>query len=251
MLLIVHGMYAILLFLLGNHNKKLIFIAFLFLSIAVVVGLGFNEKIFVKLFPINYLWSFRLVNLAGLSASLFLLLSTDYKTVHFWRKIHPFYIGATSGVGLILLLTNVSIITMLIPVIYFLVLIAIGTAFISLFKMMIYEFQTNILLLFDIVAIFSYAFWTLYWADIGKNVPYYPFELIIAIMCMACLWFWYFFKVYHESKMLASELQEINDSKDQFLANTAHEFKNPLHSILNITQSILKNEQQHLQPQSS
>src|SRR5699024_2123344 len=87
--------------------------------------------------------------------------------------------------------------------------------------------------------------------DIGKNVPYYPFELIIAIMCMACLWFWYFFKVYHESKMLASELQEINDSKDQFLANTAHEFKNPLHSILNITQSILKNEQQHLQPQSS
>ncbi|WP_445739189.1 histidine kinase dimerization/phospho-acceptor domain-containing protein [Paenibacillus sp. FSL F4-0236] len=38
--------------------------------------------------------------------------------------------------------------------------------------------------------------------------------------------------------------------KDQFLANTSHEFKNPLHSILNMSQSVLKRERHLLQERS-
>src|SRR5690625_7969078 len=42
----------------------------------------------------------------------------------------------------------------------------------------------------------------------------------------------------------------MNDHKDQFLANTSHEFKNPLHSILNMSQSVLNRERHLLQERS-
>src|SRR5690625_4611472 len=42
----------------------------------------------------------------------------------------------------------------------------------------------------------------------------------------------------------------MNDHKDQFLANTSHEFKNPLHSILNMSQSVLNRENHLLQERS-
>src|SRR5690606_13848085 len=40
---------------------------------------------------------------------------------------------------------------------------------------------------------------------------------------------------------LAIRLQHEIKQKDDFLANTSHELRNPLHGIINIAQSILKN----------
>ena len=40
---------------------------------------------------------------------------------------------------------------------------------------------------------------------------------------------------------LAIQLQKEIKRKDDFLANTSHELRNPLHGIINIAQSILHN----------
>lgn len=45
---------------------------------------------------------------------------------------------------------------------------------------------------------------------------------------------------------LAIQLQKEMKQKDDFLANTSHELRNPLHGILNIAQSILRNRPDHL-----
>lgn len=45
---------------------------------------------------------------------------------------------------------------------------------------------------------------------------------------------------------LAVELQNEIKQKDEFLANTSHELRNPLHGIINIAQSILRNRSNHL-----
>ena len=45
---------------------------------------------------------------------------------------------------------------------------------------------------------------------------------------------------------LAIELQEEIKQKDDFLANTSHELRNPLHGIINIAQSILRNRMDNL-----
>lgn len=45
---------------------------------------------------------------------------------------------------------------------------------------------------------------------------------------------------------LAIQLQKEIKQKDDFLANTSHELRNPLHGIINIAQSILHNRPNHL-----
>lgn len=45
---------------------------------------------------------------------------------------------------------------------------------------------------------------------------------------------------------LAIQLQKELKQKDDFLANTSHELRNPLHGIINIAQSILRNRPNHL-----
>src|SRR5690625_1484126 len=56
--------------------------------------------------------------------------------------------------------------------------------------------------------------------------------------------------MYVETKELAVELQRLNKQKDQFLANTSHEFKNPLNGIINLTQSVLLRDKRYLNEKS-
>lgn len=42
---------------------------------------------------------------------------------------------------------------------------------------------------------------------------------------------------------MASRLQQVNERKDEFLANTSHELRNPLQGIMSISQTIYENEQ--------
>ncbi|MFD1205052.1 MULTISPECIES: ATP-binding protein [Sporosarcina] len=48
------------------------------------------------------------------------------------------------------------------------------------------------------------------------------------------------------NEKLAIQLQKEMKQKDDFLANTSHELRNPLHGIINITQSILQNRSDRL-----
>src|SRR5690625_7600196 len=47
------------------------------------------------------------------------------------------------------------------------------------------------------------------------------------------------------------ELQEEMKQKDDFLANTSHELRNPLHGIINIAQSILRKDRKSTRLNSS
>src|SRR5699024_5454930 len=53
-----------------------------------------------------------------------------------------------------------------------------------------------------------------------------------------------------ETREQAEKLREADKVKDDFLANTSHELRNPLHSILNMSQATLEREKATLQPQS-
>lgn len=45
-----------------------------------------------------------------------------------------------------------------------------------------------------------------------------------------------------ENSELVGKLKEEHHKKDQFLANTAHELRNPLHGMMNIAQSVMDEE---------
>lgn len=247
---LMHSVYAFILFLLGNKEKKLLYFSLLTLCVTLTSLLSNDEKLFHQLFYIGYSWDFRLSNAAFIIGCYALLQCTNHRELPYWRRIYPVYTVMNLGTaGITLLLAPYQVI-MLFPVYTLLGGIAAVVTLIAIFKKVITDIKSHLLLLFSILALIHHFLWSLIWRESGLSVVHYPFDMIISMGCLASVWFKDYFKMHANTKEIAATLQRMNDHKDQFLANTSHEFKNPLHSILNLSQSILKRERHLLQERS-
>src|SRR5699024_10035291 len=130
----------------------------------------------------------------------------------------------------------------LFPLYLVLASIAVLVAVTAIFKQIINSFQANVLILLAFIILVDELVWTVYWRETGISVIYYPFHIVITACLFSNILFLDYIKVNAETKKLADNLQAINKQKDQFLAQTSHEFKNPLNGILNMTQSVLDRE---------
>ncbi len=247
---IMHAVYALILYLLGNKEKKLLYFSLLALCVTIMSVFSTDEKLFHQLFYIGVNWDFRVANIAFVIAAYSLLQCTNHSELPYWRRMYPVYKVMVLGtVGITLFLDPTQVI-MLFPVYYLLLGTAGVITLITMFKKLIKGLKSNLLLLFSFLALINHGLWSLILLDSGLSLVYYPFDMIIAMGCLASEWFKGYFIMHANTKELAATLQRMNDHKDQFLANTSHEFKNPLHSILNMSQSVLQREQHLLQDRS-
>lgn len=247
---IMHAVYALILYLIGNKEKKLLYFSLLALCVTITSVFSTDEKLFHQLFYIGINWDFRLTNIAFVIAAYALLQCTNHRELPYWRRMYPVYRIMNLGTAGITLFLNPTQVIMLFPIYYVLGGTAAVITLITMFKKVIKDLKSNLLLLFSFLALMNYALWSLILLDSGLSLVYYPFDMIIAIACLASVWFKDYFIMHANTKELATTLQRMNDHKDQFLANTSHEFKNPLHSILNMSQSVLKRERHLLQERS-
>ncbi len=246
----IHAIYALILFFLGNHDKRLIYFSLLLFCFTLMNLLSNDEKIFHLLFYIGYDWDFRLANAIIPITCSALLQCIDYHKVPYWHKIHPFYSIINLGVAILTLFLSPAQIIMLFPLYYLLAGIAAIVGIIAIIRTIYRDITENILLLLSIVAAIHHFTWAVYWRETGISAVHYPFDLIIAIGLFASIWFKEYFSMHAETEKLALKLQKMNAYKDQFLANTAHEFKNPLHGMINMSQSVLRREKQQLRNKS-
>jgi len=246
----MHAIYALILYVLGSREKKLLYFSLLTFCIAFNNVLSNDEKLFHQLFYIGSAWDFRLSNILVVIGAYALLECTNHRELPYWRKIYPTYLVVSLGtVGISLFLEPPQVI-MLFPAYTLLGVIAAGIAMITIFKKVIKDIKSNLLLLFSFFALVHHFLWLLIWRESGFSLVYYPFDMIVSMACLASVWFRDYFMMHANTKELATTLQRMNDHKDQFLANTSHEFKNPLHSILNMSESVLKRERPLLQERS-
>nr|WP_156113120.1 ATP-binding protein [Paenibacillus sp. FSL H7-0737] len=247
---IMHAVYALILYLIGNREKKLLYFSLLAFCVTITSVFSTDEKLFHQLFYIGIDWDFRLTNIAFVIAAYALLQCTNHRELPYWRRMYPVYKIMNLGTAGITLFLNPTQVIMLFPIYYVLGGTAAVITLITMFKKVIKDLKSNLLLLISFLALMNYALWSLILLDSGLSLVYYPFDMIIAIACLASVWFKDYFIMHANTKELATTLQRMNDHKDQFLANTSHEFKNPLHSILNMSQSVLKRERHLLQERS-
>lgn len=247
---LVHAGYSLILFLLGNREKKLLYFSLLTLCTALSNVFSSDEKLFHLLFYIGYDWDFRISNAALIIGFYALLECTDHRELPYWRRIYPVYTAMSVGTAGITLLLTPDQIIMLFPVYFLLVSIATMITIIAIMKRVMKDIKSHLLLLISILALVHHLVWMLIWRESGLSVVNYPFDLIISMGCFASVWFHDYFHMHANTKSLAATLQRMNDHKDQFLANTSHEFKNPLHGIMNMSQAVLKRERHLLQERS-
>jgi sensor histidine kinase YesM len=247
---IMHAVYALILYLLGNKEKKLLYFSLLALCVTIMSVFSTDEKLFHQLFYIGINWDFRVANIAFVIAAYALLQCTNHRELPYWRRMYPVYKVMNLGTAGITLFLDPTQVIMLFPVYYLLLGTAGVITLITMFKKVIKGLKSNLLLLFSFFALMNHSLWSLILLDSGLSLVYYPFDMIIAMGCLASEWFKGYFIMHANTKELAATLQRMNDHKDQFLANTSHEFKNPLHSMLNMSQSVLQREQHLLQERS-
>jgi two-component system sensor histidine kinase ChiS len=66
-----------------------------------------------------------------------------------------------------------------------------------------------------------------------------PFGLYTLIFAQTLVLASRFADAFKEKKQLSEQLVSLNEMKDEFLFNTSHELKTPLHGIMNLSQSML------------
>jgi two-component system, sensor histidine kinase ChiS len=249
-LFLMHSVYALILFLLGNREKRLLYFSLLTLCVTLSSVLSTDEKLFHQLFYIGSDWDFRLSNAAFMIGCYALLECTTHRELPYWRRVYPVYNVMIIGTaGLTLFLAPPQVI-MLFPVYFLLGFTTAIITIIAIVKKVIKGIKDHLLLLFSMLALVHHFLWALILRESALSVAHYPFDLIFSMGCLAAVWFKGYFNMHANTKEIAATLQRVNDHKDQFLANTSHEFKNPLHSILNMSQSVLNREGHLLQERS-
>ncbi|GGG78816.1 ATP-binding protein [Paenibacillus radicis (ex Gao et al. 2016)] len=247
---LMHGVYALILFLAGTRDRRLLYFSLLVVSAMLITLLGSDEKILHYWIPLNYDWGFKLVHLLMITGAYALLQSVMHQLPNRLRKVYPFCIVFFIAAILWAVVMPVHYVVM----VQFLYVLAFAAAvLITLMSMIltsIKEIGDNLLLLLALLAFTSNFVWWIFFLATGIKVVYYPFDLIVSTTCLSSVWFRHYFFVYSETRKLAAKLQETDKVKDQFLANTSHELKNPLHGIINISQAVLEREQHSLNEKS-
>lgn len=247
----IHAIYSIILFFIGNmEEKRLLYFSLLSMSIMNYYLLASDDKLLSYLFPINYEWGFKLVHLAmvGIGFSLIQCIK-HWMPKHMSKYTRWFRIFCGLAAFMAIVLPTRYIVTYQ-DIYIFILGIALVITILTVMRKSIKEVRHNIFLLLAILAFGNNYIWDGLFLIFGIKVIMYPFDLIITMACLATLWFKGYAKVYSDTKELATKLQKANKLKDEFLANTSHELRNPLHGILNISKAVLEREERVLSDKS-
>ncbi|WP_145324895.1 ATP-binding protein [Paenibacillus xylanexedens] len=254
LILLLHGMYACILYAFNPQERALLVGAILTLSVGIAVMMG-HDNILMLWLPVNYTWGIkiRLISLLLQNACI-LLLFQRLMMVHVrkaWLQLHVVITLIYTVVIVVvpihityaMIHYNVINIFFLVSMIWFLYIV--GT--------MIFRKQGDrdiVFLLLTAGGITSNLLWSV--AETARDVTtvYYPIDIIFAITGFSAYWFKKYFRNASENMKLNTELQKGDKIKDQFLANTSHELRTPLHGIINIAYNVVTREKSRLDERS-
>ncbi|ETT50121.1 hybrid sensor histidine kinase/response regulator [Paenibacillus sp. FSL H7-689] len=254
LVLLLHGMYACILYAFNRQERSLLVGAVLTLSVGITVTMG-HDNILMLWLPINYTWGIkiRLISLLLQNACI-LLLFQRLTMVHVrkaWLQWHVVMTLIYTAVIVVVPIHityamidyNVINLFFLVSMIWFLYIV--GT--------MIFRKQADrdiVFLLLTAGGIISNLIWSV--VETAKDVTtvYYPIDIIFAITGFSAYWFKKYFRNVRENMKLNTELQKGDKIKDQFLANTSHELRTPLHGIINIAHNVITREKNRLDERS-
>ncbi|MCJ8012955.1 ATP-binding protein [Paenibacillus sp. KQZ6P-2] len=242
----LHVLYGFILYLVGGRDKRLIYFSLMILCVILATLLD-GERLLYTWIPFTYEWSFKIIYLGMLSGGYFLHQLIKGKLPLSLRRRASLAYELLCGIAVlsvlllplhvVLALQELYIVLMFIPCFFLPAVMYRSTAKIDV---------DNIFLLLAAIASISSMIWLIIINIVHIEMISYPFDLIIAMICFSAFWFKRFFRLSEESHKLANTLKQADKQKDDFLSTVAHELRNPLHGMINISQSVSEREQDKL-----
>lgn len=253
--LLLHGIYACMLYLLNRKERSLLLFSLLTLAAGLSV-VADHDNIFMLWVPLNYEWALKLSLLANLwMAFLFLYFCRSFSTVAKGTKGVAVYTALLTMYSAFLLVAPPGLVhatRSVINLFMLLYLYPFGWSIYAAIRAYLAKKsgEDAIFLLLTAAAIISHVGWSILDDFLPTPTVYYPIDMIAAIVSFSAYWFQKFFRKTQENIKLTHRLQEEDKLKDRFLANTSHELRTPLHGIINIAQSLLERDHGQLNDKS-
>ncbi|MDF2660804.1 MAG: hypothetical protein K0Q94_3595 [Paenibacillus sp.] len=241
----IHVLYGFVLYLVGGRDRRLIYYSLMIVCIIMATLLD-GERLLYVWIPFPFVWSLKSIYLVMISGGFFLYQLVKEKVPFVHRRVSRIY-ELLCGIAFIsvlvlplsaaLSLQGGYLILMFIPCLMTPVL---------LFRSAVRIDMDNIFLLLAATAAINSLIWLVVMHIAGIELISYPFDLIIAMICFSAYWFRRYIRMSEESKELTNKLRQAGKQKDEFLSTVAHELRNPLHGLINISQSVAAREQSKL-----
>ncbi|RAV21124.1 ATP-binding protein [Paenibacillus contaminans] len=239
LILLLHAVYAVILYFMGVREKALLYFFLLIICTITSILIDDNGLLLVWL-PIDYDSAFRIYYLVYLGIAVFIFqyakhLLPEYKIVKGLRSYTAICAVYAAFVPFLPIawLKLAGYFHFAIVLVPFLIVPLL--AFITAIR----GHKDVIFILLGMSAVSLNIIWGAI-KNLGPmEMGYYPFDMIAAFIAFASYWFRRYLRSSAQTAKLAEKLLEEDKRKDQFLANTSHELRNPLHGILNIAQTLL------------
>lgn len=242
LILLIHAVYAGLLFIMGLRQKGLLYFSLLIVS-AIVAILIDDDALLLTWLPINYDMTLRIYYLAYLGNAVFLMQLVKYLLPKYSaiRGLKTYMtVCAIFAIAALFLpirwLSFADLLHTLLVIVPFLIVPMIA------FQAVSKGHKDVIFILLGLTATTTNMIWGLIKNTGWKEMGYYPFDILAAFIAFASFWFMHYLRNSTQTTKLAEQLLKEDKLKDQFLVNTSHELRNPLHGILNIAQTVLSSE---------
>ncbi len=252
-IMLIHGIYACILKAIKPSKKGILFFALaaFFTAASVLIS---DNKVLGYFIALNSEWDKRLTYLfyAGLSLSFLLFVlrtfAPSYKRIALVAStLFGIYFAYLLFVPLSLLHKTGFLLTIAI-------VFAFSTITFIMLKVMQARIRGALLLYLTALAVASNVLWMVLYRYVDSiampTLMFYPVDLTVAFLCFSSFWFLRFFHAEDENVKLLAKLQQEYKRKDQFLASTSHEMRNPLHGMMNIAQTVATENKQVLDEKS-
>lgn len=243
-LFLVHSIYAFFLYFTGRRNKQRQLLYYgLFLAISAVSVL-LDDDIVLQL-PIGIEWTTDLLLISFVCTLLAMLLVIK----HLFRidtKFFHFIIPFTTLLLLAVFFVPLEKSLYLIPLLTVFYMTSLIFLFRQTLKIIRMGYSEAIFILLWLASYTSNIIWGAFIKSQELNLPYYPLDYLISIIVIVILLFKQYQRVAKVNEEQTVQLQKADQHKDEFLANTSHELRNPLHGIITIAQTLLGDDEDKL-----
>ncbi|MGM8364358.1 ATP-binding protein [Virgibacillus sp. W0181] len=248
-ILIIHSIYALgMYFLNKNRQKELLYFGLLLILAACSIIVD-EDKLLFYLLPVNATWALKLLYFTFAGTLFFIL-----------NFINHLFKRNRGSIQTLLRLYSILVILLLILPASYTMYVGYGIMLLNvisysvIFITVLHEIKNGnnsaiYILLANVINLYN----VLWGVAINTNlvgIPYYPFDYLLAIVAFSGFLFNRYLRTVRLNEEQTRALQIADKKKDEFLANTSHELRNPLHGIINIAQTISDDNKQQLTTQN-